>query len=78
MSEDSIFELIASILELDVSRVIDRQDNPLSDLGWDSLSTLELIAKVDSTHSIAMTSEFISDSITPRQLYNKLSQTNEK
>jgi hypothetical protein len=57
MSEELVLELVSGILGIDAGKL--NQDVILSQHGWDSLSTLALLAKIDnlnlgSSHSVAI------------------------
>jgi acyl carrier protein len=66
MSEGLVLELVSEILGID--KEILNHDVNLSERGWDSLSTLSLLAKIDSLNLDNSYSFTIDESTTIRDL----------
>jgi acyl carrier protein len=73
MSENDALSLFSSILEVPEERIRANLDHSLESLGWDSLSTLELLAKLDSIYGVELQSDMFVDDLTFRGLLATLS-----
>jgi acyl carrier protein len=73
MSENDALSLFSSILEVPEERIRANLDHSLESLGWDSLSTLELLAKLDSIYGVELQSEMFLEDLSFRGLLAILS-----
>lgn len=73
MSENDALSLFSSILEIPEERIRANLDDSLESLGWDSLSTLELLAKLDSIYGVELQSDMFLEDLSFRGLLAILS-----
>jgi acyl carrier protein len=66
MDEKVFLELVAEILETDVSEV--GLDQELDALGWDSLSNISFIAEVDDRIGVTINADDLAEAVTVADL----------
>lgn len=67
MNETALVQLVAEILEVDVSEVA--LTDELESLGWDSLANISFIAEVDSVAGVAIEADALADATTVADLH---------
>lgn len=72
MNEDSLLELVAELVESDRSHI--QMDDSLESLGWDSLTNLTFIAKVDEILGTTVDADLLSRALTIRDLLQFVSK----
>ena len=72
MQKEELVEIVASVLEVDPLDV--KMTSNLEDLGWDSLSSLAFIAKIDEAMQMSIDADILSKSVTVQDLYLLVSE----
>ncbi len=67
MNEATFLQLIASLLDLEDQEL--SLDSPLDSLGWDSLTNLSFISKVDELLGASVDADLLSNAVTVRDLF---------
>jgi acyl carrier protein len=72
MQKEELVKIVASVLEVDPLDV--KMTSNLEDLGWDSLSSLAFIAKIDEAVQMSINADVLSKSVTVQDLYLLVSE----
>jgi acyl carrier protein len=65
-----LLALVHDLVEADVSATALSLDDELDDLGWDSLSNVEFIARVDVALGVTVDAQRLADCTTVRDLHD--------
>jgi acyl carrier protein len=63
LNEADFYEVVSKVLEIDSSALRSKLEVSLEDLGWDSLSSLEFLAKLDSQFDFQFDASSISEEL---------------
>lgn len=72
MKQEEFIEFVASVLDVDAIDL--EMASNLEVLGWDSLSSLAFIAKVDEVMQLSIDADVLSNAVTIQDLFRLVSE----